>query len=245
MAARKPSSPRRWSAWLLAAVLLAAGPAFAQAPAASAWSSLTPAQRTALAPLQRDWSRIDATRQQKWLEVANRFPQLPSDEQQRLQQRMVDWARLTPDQRGQARLNYRDARDIGAEERQARWQAYQALPPEEKRRLAERGEAPRDPGRGKPERDPGESSPKSNLVTAPPPAQARRVAPTMVQAPSGATTRLLSKPANPPLHQQTGLPKIAATPGFVDSSTLLPQRGAQGAAARGTPAPAASAARGK
>jgi hypothetical protein len=34
------------------------------------------------------------------------------------------------------------------------------------------------------------------------------------------------------LHQQVGLPKVAATPGFVDAETLLPQRGAQGAAAR-------------
>jgi hypothetical protein len=34
------------------------------------------------------------------------------------------------------------------------------------------------------------------------------------------------------------MPKIAATPGFVNKSTLLPQRGPQGAAAR--PAPAAS-----
>jgi hypothetical protein len=34
------------------------------------------------------------------------------------------------------------------------------------------------------------------------------------------------------LHQQAGLPKVAAMPGFVDSATLLPTRGAQGAAAR-------------
>jgi hypothetical protein len=48
----------------------------------------------------------------------------------------------------------------------------------------------------------------------------------------GASTNLVSKPATPPLHQQAGLPKVAATPGFVDSATLLPQRGAQGAAVR-------------
>jgi hypothetical protein len=57
------------------------------------------------------------------------------------------------------------------------------------------------------------------------------VSPTVVQRGAGATTNLVSKPAAPPLHQQAGLPKVAATPGFVDRATLLPQRGAQGAAA--------------
>jgi hypothetical protein len=34
----------------------------------------------------------------------------------------------------------------------------------------------------------------------------------------------------PPASIQHGLPKIAATPGFVDPATLLPRRGPQGAA---------------
>jgi hypothetical protein len=38
--------------------------------------------------------------------------------------------------------------------------------------------------------------------------------------------------AAPPAHHQTGMPKIAATPGFVDPATLLPKRGPQGAAVR-------------
>jgi len=52
----------------------------------------------------------------------------------------------------------------------------------------------------------------------------------VVQRGAGATTNLVSRPATPPLHQQAGLPKVAASPGFVDSATLLPRRGAQGAA---------------
>ena len=74
---------------------------------------------------------------------------------------------------------------------------------------------------------------KSNIVPssswASPP---KRVAPTLVQAQPGATTTLMSKRPVPPAHQQTGLPKVAATPDFVDKTTLLPQRGAQGAATR-------------
>jgi len=64
------------------------------------------------------------------------------------------------------------------------------------------------------------------------PAAAQPVGPTVIQRGAGATTNLVSKPATPPLHQQAGLPKVAATPGFVDSATLLPKRGAQGAATR-------------
>jgi hypothetical protein len=41
----------------------------------------------------------------------------------------------------------------------------------------------------------------------------------------------------PPRHQQAGMPKIAATPGFVNDATLLPQRGPQGAAAEAMPKP--------
>jgi len=63
------------------------------------------------------------------------------------------------------------------------------------------------------------------------------VTPSMIQAPTGATTTLISKRADPPAHQQTGLPKISGTPAFVNPSTLLPQRGPQGAAVI---APAAS-----
>ena len=68
---------------------------------------------------------------------------------------------------------------------------------------------------------------------------ARSVAPSVVPARPGATTTTVTTPAAPPLHHQPGLPKIAATPGFVDPATLLPQRGPQGAAVR---APASAAA---
>jgi hypothetical protein len=34
------------------------------------------------------------------------------------------------------------------------------------------------------------------------------------------------------MHHQAGLPKVAATPAFVDSATLLPRRGAQAAPVR-------------
>lgn len=210
----------------------------------TAWDALTPQQRQALAPLQRDWATLDASRREKWLEVAARYPGMSADERRRLQERMTDWARLTPDERERARLQFQQTRQWPPDEKRARWEAYQALTEEDRRALAQRAAKPAKTGA---RADPagGSSSPtsqgtaKNNLVEVRPAAPARSVAPSVVTARPGATTTTFTTPASPPLHHQPGLPKIAATPGFVDPSTLLPQRGPQGAAVQ---APASAAA---
>lgn len=208
---------------------------------ASSWQSLSASQRTALKPLERDWGHLSDERRQKWLEIAGRFSKLPPAEQARIQTRMASWVDMTPQQRGQARLNYQEAKQAGPQDLRAEWDAYQSLPPERKRQLAARAApaAARAPsGKANPatRNDSGDRlgsvQTKSNIVLAPVYAAGRKaVAPTVVQAQSGATTTLISRRPTPPSHQQAGLPKIAATPLFVDAETLLPQRGAQGAAA--------------
>ena len=65
----------------------------------TAWPALTSQQQSALAPLKSDWHNIDATRRQKWLEIAARLQSLPPAERQRIQDRMSEWARMTPDER--------------------------------------------------------------------------------------------------------------------------------------------------
>ena len=219
-----------------------------------AWAELPPAQKAFLEPLERNWSSLDAQQRRKWLELTTRVPKMSPDERARIQTRMTEWARLTPEQRGQARLNFQEAKQLPARDRQARWDAYQSLSPEEKKQLAARAsiaasapEAARKAALAsarsdRPARD--LPPPKSNIV--PNPALAappKQIGPTLVQARPGATTTLISRPALPPSHQQTGMPKIAATPEFVNKSTLLPQRGPQGAATRSaTAGPAASGA---
>lgn len=206
------------------------------------WRSLDAQQRAVLQPLERDWSGIDASRKQKWLEIAARYPKMPPGERQRVSERMHAWANMTPAERGQARLNYQEARQVKPQDRQARWEAYQALSPEEKRRLATRA-APVPPKPGEaPRRDNGAAQGKSNLVPNPSyAAPPKAIAPTVVQARPGATTTLVNKRPAPPTHQQPGLPKIAATPGFVDKSTLLPRRGPQAAAVHSAAEPEARA----
>jgi hypothetical protein len=159
---------------------------------------------------------------------------MPPEERQRIQQRMSEWSRMTPEERGRARLQFQEARQISPQERQARWDAYLALPAEERRALAVSATTV---PKVKPKAAGAESAQKNTAAGATAAAAApKTVAPTLVQAKPGASTTLISKTATPPAHAQAGQPKIAAGSGEVDRSTLLPQPGAQ----RGSAAASAS-----
>src|SRR5688572_13559317 len=203
-----------------------------EAPGPS-WQTLTAQQRATLAPLQNDWASIDGPRKAKWLDIAARYPKLPPSEQQRLQARMTEWSRMTPSERARARLNYQEVKQLPNQERQDRWQAYQALPDDQRKALASRdkgGAQSKAPGT----KPPPEFAAKRNIVPNPSHSGGpmRPVAPTVVQSSPGATTTLVTRQPTPPAHQQAGMPKIAATPGFVDRNTLLPKRGPQVAGVR-------------
>ncbi len=214
------------------------------APAGPAWSSLTAAQQKVLSPLRADWVTIDSARKSKWLEIAARFHSMPFDEQHRVQERMGEWARMSPTDRAAARLQFQGSRQLSADDRQASWAAYQALSDGKKRELAKQAEpqsltgAPSTQAVPRFGANPGQpaasvTQAKRNLVAASSSLGfGRVVTPTVVQAKPGATTTLISSPPLPPLHQRPGLPKIAATDGFVDAATLLPKRGPQSIIAR-------------
>lgn len=76
------------------------------------WTELSPKQQAVLAPLASDWESLDTTRRKKWVTIANRYPKMKADEQQRLQNRMQAWAALTPAQRRVARENYKAFRQL-------------------------------------------------------------------------------------------------------------------------------------
>ena len=68
--------------------------------------------------------------------VAQRYPGMHPDEQQRLQQQMQSWAQLTPEQRKVAREQYKSLKALPPdkkEEVRQKWEEYQNLPPERKR----------------------------------------------------------------------------------------------------------------
>lgn len=235
-------SPRhrslRWVAALAcsAALLATSTAGVAQSGGGPSWRELNPQEQQILQPLQTQWTSIDALRRQKWRDIAALYPNLPASQQERLRSRMAEWAAMTPVQRNAARLNYEEVKKLPQAERLARWEAYQNLSEEQRRALTEQAVA-RPQQASAPiaasQRDTTANGvqPKSNIVPNTIKAEQARptpVAPGTVQAAVGASTRPISKTPTPPRHQQPGLPKIAATPEFVDSETLLPQRGPQG-----------------
>ncbi len=248
-------------------------------------------QRAALAPLQSEWPRIEGPSKLKWLEVAARLPALDAHERERVQIRMAEWVRLSPAERGRARLQFQETRQLSSSDRKERWQAYQALAPDQRQALAAKASpagapvapavaaaAARTHAPGLAARvEPGSTAPVRALISRPaqiqPQAQAQApgfaqdfdgsggrkrnligpatapltppqaIGPTVLQARPGATTSLMTRPIEPPAHHQAGLPKIAASRGFVDPATLLPQRGPQGAAVVRPAPPVAAPAR--
>lgn len=110
-----------------------------------AWGELSGAEQKALKPLAANWSSIDEAQKRKWLAISKSFNTLSPTEQAKLHSRMSEWVALSPKQRTQARLNFAETTKVPPDEKLAKWEAYQALPPEEKKKLAASA-APRPPG---------------------------------------------------------------------------------------------------
>lgn len=208
-----------------------------------AWAQLSGEQRRVLAPLAGQWDAMDDTSRGKWAAVAAQYKRLSAEEQRRIDGRLTSWAKMAPRERGEARLRFQQTRELTPEQRQQRWEAYQSLPEDERRSLARQAQRRAEPTR-LPERAAGprdareleqrqrraeQQGRKSNDVPAAQPLRStgKAVAPSTVKAASGATTRLVTDAPAPALHQHAGLPKIAASEGFVDPVTLLPRKGPQ------------------
>ncbi len=78
----------------------------------------------------------------KWLAISKNYSTLTPEGQATLNGRMNEWVALSPQQRAQARLNFGKTKELSRqlmpEEKRAKWEAYQALSPEEKQKLAAR-----------------------------------------------------------------------------------------------------------
>jgi len=105
-----------------------------------AWAELTAGEQQVLAPLKADWDTLEPERRQKWIAIAKRYPRMNMQEQERVQRRMQVWARLTPEQRRQARENYKQLaksqKPAPKKDLRQAWAEYQALSPSERQSLA-------------------------------------------------------------------------------------------------------------
>lgn len=101
-----------------------------------AWTDLGAEQRAALQPLAGTWATLSEAQKRKWIAISRNFDRMAPEERAKLHSRMNDWVMLSPQQRAQARLNFGETRSLSADDRKAKWEAYQALSAEEKRKLA-------------------------------------------------------------------------------------------------------------
>ena len=152
------------------------------------WQQLKPHEKTALAPLAVPWGDLTEAQRSKWLTIAQQFDKLSTSEQQTMQARMKEWVALSPVQRNQARLNFNTLQSLSKDEKKSRWDEYQALSEEEKRKLSAGVLAPA----------------KTAAPSRKPVAADRLVQPTVRSVPSAAL------PARPPIDRKTLLPLPAA-----------------------------------
>ena len=104
----------------------------------AAWGDLNPQQQQILAPLSKDWASISASRKNKWLSIADRYPTMSPSEQNHIQSQMRDWAQLTPAQRKLAREKYQHFKNQPPQKRheiKQKWREYKDLPDEQKKNL--------------------------------------------------------------------------------------------------------------
>ena len=147
---------RTYKVWVIALIAIFCSfqsvPAFAQPTASPShgksaaipekkpdgtWESLKPAQQQILAPLESDWDYMLPDSRKKWMQVANIYPKMSTQDQERLQSRMTSWSNLSQKERRLARENYLASLKFPAEKKAEAWTAYQKLSDEQKKKLAE------------------------------------------------------------------------------------------------------------
>ena len=162
----------------------------AKAQASGHWRQLSARSKIALAPLAERWDELSDTQRGKWQAIARNFHQLSDAEQQTMQARMREWVALSPAQRNQARLNFNSLQNVSKDQKKNRWDEYQSLSEDEKRKLSAGSLAPA----------------KTTAPSAKPVAADRLVQPTVRSVPSAAL------PARQPIDPNTLLPVPPATP---------------------------------
>jgi len=171
---------------------------------------LSEQQKQVLAPLAPEFDSMTEFRREKWVRIARRYPMMKPDEQQRLQTQMRTWAGLSQEQRRVARENYKKLSKLPPEKKLAmkqKWEEYQRLPDDEKRKLAESAGKTPSGAAGKkipPPHPLQQGAPAPGAAVSPPATPATGAAPT----PPAVTTPAVTPPAVTP----PAAPAAAAAP---------------------------------
>lgn len=74
--------------------------------AGPSWAAMSATHREVLRPLKTIWRTMSAAQHRKWQLIADRISGKAPEARQRLHDRMVAWARMTPAERANARLAF-------------------------------------------------------------------------------------------------------------------------------------------
>ena len=161
------------------------------------WAELSGTQKRVLEPLEERWPMVGALQKRRWIALADGYDKLSEKEQEKFRDRLQSWSSLSAVQRNQARLNFAITNKI-ATDKQAQWEAYQALSDEEKHLLAAR------------------AAPK--VVTAAPalkPVSQKKLA--RIPAATGTLNTLPNLPKIPPATIHHPPPPVPSTPAMVET----------------------------
>ena len=84
---------------------------------AQAWTSLSPTQKEALAPLAAEWDTLQTEQRRRLVNLAKHYPKLNAAHKQRMHHRLNEWSKLTPRQRERAREKFQAFSKIPSETR--------------------------------------------------------------------------------------------------------------------------------
>ena len=79
---------------------------------------------------------VGALQKRRWIALADGYDKLSEKEQEKFRDRLQSWSSLSAVQRNQARLNFAATNKLAPDDKKAQWEAYQALSPEEREKLA-------------------------------------------------------------------------------------------------------------
>jgi hypothetical protein len=103
------------------------------------WTELTAAQQSALRPFADEWNTWSAAEKRSWVALADRLPRMDPAKREKAQQRIVEWARFSPEARRTARANYRLAKERSPDTRVSEWERYRSMTQEQQSVLRQAG----------------------------------------------------------------------------------------------------------
>lgn len=98
-------------------------------PKAPTWQELNLKQKQLLAELATQWDQQTDRLRNDLIKVANKYPKMKPDEQERVRRRITRWANLTPEQRDTARARFQHIKKQPPEKQKEvkrKWEKYNA-----------------------------------------------------------------------------------------------------------------------